>query len=53
MTILAWLRQPERRARLPARLLLAVAIVWAVWRTERSLAMLFSEAHDLDIYSSL
>jgi hypothetical protein len=53
MTLLAWLRQPEKRAQLPARLLLVVATVWAVFRTARSLGMLFHESHDLDIYYSL
>ena len=53
MTLPAWLRQPEQRASLPARLLLGAAVVWAFFRTARSLAMLFSESHDLDIYYSL
>jgi hypothetical protein len=53
MTLLAWLRRPDQRAQLPARLLLGVAILWAVFRTARSLGMLFSESHDLDIYYSL
>jgi hypothetical protein len=34
-------------------LLLVVAIIWACFRTARSVAMLFSESHDLDIYYSL
>ena len=53
MTIPAWLREPEKRARLPARLLLVVATAWAVFRTARSRGMLFHESHDLDIYYSL
>ena len=53
MTVLAWLRQPEQRAQLPARLLLGVAIVWGLLRTARSLAMLFEASHDLNIYYSL
>ncbi len=53
MTILSWLRPPEKRERLVARMLLIAAIVWAVMRTWRSVAMLFSRSHDLDIYYSL
>ena len=53
MTIPSWLREPGERARLPARLLLVVATAWAVFRTARSLGMLFHESHDLDIYYSL
>jgi hypothetical protein len=53
MTVLAWLRQPEKRAQLCARLLLGVAIIWAVFRTARSVRMLFDISHDLDIYYSL
>jgi hypothetical protein len=53
MTLPPWLRAPEKRAHLPARLMLAVAALWACFRTARSLGMLFSEAHDLDIYYSL
>ena len=53
MTVLAWLRQPEQRAQLPARLLLGVAIIWGLFRTARSVAMLFEASHDLDIYYSL
>ena len=53
MTVLAWVRQPEQRAKLPARLLLGVAIVWGVLRTARSLHMLFEASHDLNIYYSL
>jgi hypothetical protein len=53
MTLPAWLRVPEKRAQLPARLLLVVAILWACFRTARSLGILFHEAHDLDIYYSL
>ena len=53
MTLLAWLRRPDQRAQLPARLLLGVAILWAFFRTARSLGMLFGESHDLDIYYSL
>jgi hypothetical protein len=53
MTVLAWLRQPEQRAQLPARLLLGVAIVWGLLRTARSLHMLFEASHDLNIYYSL
>ncbi len=53
MTVLAWLRQPEQRAQLPARLLLAAAVVWGLARTARSVAMLFEVSHDLNIYYSL
>jgi hypothetical protein len=53
MTLLAWRRRPEQRAQLPARLLLGVAVLWALFRTARSVNMLFAESHDLDIYYSL
>jgi hypothetical protein len=53
MTFFAWLRLPEQRAQLLPRLLFAVAILWAFFRTARSLGMLFEESHDLDIYYSL
>jgi hypothetical protein len=53
MTLPAWLRAPEKRAQLPAWLLLAMAAVWACYRTARSLGILFGESHDLDIYYSL
>ena len=53
MTVLAWLRQPERRAQIPACLLLGVAIIWGLLRTARSVAMLFEASHDLNIYYSL
>jgi hypothetical protein len=53
MTLPAWLRRPDQRAQLPARLLLGVVILWAFFRTARSLGMLFGESHDLDIYYSL
>ena len=53
MTVLAWLRQREQRAQLPARVLLAMGIVWGLLRTARSVAMLFEASHDLDIYYSL
>ena len=53
MSMLAWLRQPEKRAQLPGLVLLGVASVWAVCRTARSLGMLFGESHDLDTYYSL
>jgi hypothetical protein len=43
----------EKRARIAARLLLLVAVLWACFRTARSVGMLFSESHDLDIYYSL
>ncbi len=46
-------QQPDPRERLVAYLLLALAIVWAVARTWRSMAMLFDRSHDLDIYYSL
>ena len=53
MTVLAWLRQPDKRAQLPAMLLLGVAILWALFRTARSIGMLFELSHDLNIYYSL
>jgi hypothetical protein len=53
MTVLAWLRQPEKRVQLYTRLLLGVAIIWGLFRTARSLRMLFDVSHDLDIYYSL
>jgi hypothetical protein len=53
MPLLALPRTPEQRAGLSARLLLAAAILWACFRTARSIGMLFKESHDLDIYYSL
>jgi hypothetical protein len=53
MTGFAWLRQREKRVQLFTRLLLAVAIIWGLFRTARSLRMLFVESHDLSIYYSL
>jgi hypothetical protein len=53
MTVLEWMRQPEKRAELSARLLLGVAIVWGLCRTWRSVAMLLEVSHDLSIYYSL
>ena len=53
MTVLAWLRQPEKRGQLYARWLLGVAILWGLFRTARSLRILFEASHDLDIYYSL
>jgi len=53
MTVLAWLRQPDKRAQVPALLLLGVGIIWALFRTARSIGMLFELSHDLNIYYSL
>jgi hypothetical protein len=53
MTFPAWLRQPEKRFQVATRLLLAVAIVWGLFRTMRSVTMLFDVSHDLGIYQSL
>jgi hypothetical protein len=53
MTIPAWLRQPETRFQVATRLLLAVAMAWGLFRTVRSVTMLFGVSHDLGIYQSL
>ncbi|HOX56951.1 MAG TPA: hypothetical protein P5205_12190 [Candidatus Paceibacterota bacterium] len=53
MTVLSWLRLPEKRAQLCGRLLLGVATIWALFRLARSLRILFDASHDLNIYYSL
>lgn len=62
MTITMWLRQPERRAQLPALLLLGIAIVWGLFRTVHVLHLHWTmgadqghdlSAHDLFTYYSV
>jgi hypothetical protein len=54
MKITEWLRRTDRQAQLPALLLLAVAVVWGLYRTGRSLYVHSSYMHPTpthDLYS--
>jgi hypothetical protein len=53
MMVPGWLRLRDKRAQLPAVVLLGVAILWGLFRTARSVTMLFDLSHDLNIYYSL
>jgi hypothetical protein len=59
MTIKAWLRQPEKRAQLPALVLLAVAIPWALFHIAHLLHIHtfapgnYTPTHDLYSYYSI
>ena len=58
MMITEWLRRTDKRAQLPAMLLLGVAVVWGLYRTGRSLymhshAMHPTPTHDLYTYYSI
>src|SRR3974377_1831122 len=58
MTINAWLRQPEKRAQLPALVLLAVAFPWGCFHIVpllqiHSAADNFTPTHDLYSYYSI
>ncbi len=49
----AWLRNPERRGKVAAFLLLGLAVVWSVFRIYRSMHLLFGVSNDLYTYYSI